>query len=69
MNDVGRANGVARVTVNGNGRELRDVSWRTDERTVIQSVALECFFGGSSKRHTTPGYQQWIEFRDVEVQR
>lgn len=67
LNDPGRANGVARVTINGNARELRDVSFRDDERTLIQSVAMECFFGGSSRRHMTPRRKQRIEFRDVVV--
>ena len=67
LNDPGRANGVARVTVNGNSKELRDVSFRDDADTLIQSVAMECFFGGSSKRHMTPGYKQQIEFKDVVV--
>ena len=67
MNDVGMSNGVARVAINGNARELTDVSWRTDDATLIQSVAMECFFGGSSQRHRTPARQQRIEFRDVMV--
>jgi hypothetical protein len=67
LNDVGRANGVARVTINGNTEKLTDVSFRDREATRIQSVAMECFFGGGSKSHMTPGYTQRIEFKDVYV--
>ena len=67
LNDVGKANGVARVTINGCTRELNDVSFRERKDTLIQSVALECFFGGSSKYHMTPGYKQSLEFKDVMV--
>lgn len=67
LNDPDEANGVAAVTVNGCTRELADMSFRNDETTLIQSVALECFFGGSSKWHMTPKYKQRLEFKDVVV--
>lgn len=67
MNTPGVADGKARVTVNGKTNILDDVSFRDTAETKIQSIAIECFFGGSSKAHMTPGYTQRVKFKNIQV--
>ena len=67
LNDIGKANGVVRVTVNGKKAGINDVSFRNRAETMIRSVAVVSFFGGNSKFHTTPSYPQSIIFKDITV--
>lgn len=61
------ADGKLRVRVNGRTNTLDDVSFRDKKETKIQSIAMECFFGGSSKYHMTPGYKQTTKFKDITL--
>jgi hypothetical protein len=61
------ADGKLRVRVNGRTNTLDDVSFRDTRETKIQSIAMECFFGGSSKYHMTPGNKQTTRFKDIAL--
>lgn len=67
MNTPGLANGRVRMRVNQQVKTLDDVSFRDTDDTKIQSIAMECFFGGSSKYHMTPGYKQSLKMKDIQV--
>eukprot|EP00890_Picochlorum_soloecismus_P003647 jgi/Picsp_1/4283/NSC_01792-R1_polysaccharide lyase family 14 protein len=67
LNTPGVADGKVRMRVNGRTNTLDDVSFRDRKETKIQSIAMECFFGGSSKYHMTPGYKQTTKFKDIKL--
>jgi len=67
LNTPGVADGKVRLRVNGRRKTLDDVSFRNKKETKIQSIAMECFFGGSSKYHMTPGYKQTTKFKDIKL--
>lgn len=67
LNTPGVADGRVRVRVNGREKTLDDVSFREREDTKIQSIAIECFFGGSSKYHMTPGYVQTVRMKNFQI--
>lgn len=67
LNTPGKADGKVRVKINGQVNKLYDVSFRDRNETKIQSIAIECFFGGSSKYHMTPGYTQTTKFKDIKL--
>lgn len=54
LNAPGRADGSARVTVNGVTRSVDGVVWRQSAAVRVQSVALVSFFGGGSLEWATP---------------
>ena len=67
LNTPGVADGKVRVQINGKEKTLDDVSFRDKEETKIQSIAIECFFGGSSKYHMTPGYTQTVRMKNFQL--
>lgn len=67
LNTPRLADGKLRVRVNGRTNTLDDVSFRDKKETKIQSIAMECFFGGSSKYHMTPGYKQTTKFKEIKL--
>lgn len=67
LNTPGVANGKLRVRINNEEKTLDDISFRDKRDTKIQSIAIESFFGGSSKYHMTPGYEQAIKMKNFKV--
>lgn len=67
LNTPGMADGKVRLRVNERTNTLNDVSLRDTAETKVQSIAMECFFGGSSKDHMTPGYRQTTKFKNIKL--
>ena len=54
MNDVGQANGVLGLTINGHTERLADVILRDNNAVQINSVKITSFYGGNSKAWAPP---------------
>ena len=54
MNDVGQANGVLGLTINGHTERLADVILRDNNAVQINRVKITSFYGGNSKAWAPP---------------
>lgn len=67
MNTVGKADGYLRMQVNDVVREIDDIVWRTDERTLIQDVYWVSIFGGSGKKFAPRNPNAYSLYRNIRM--
>ena len=66
LNDPGKRNGLLRLTVNGQTRELDDVVYRESREVKINMVLTQVFFGGGS-REWCAKKKETVSLKDFKV--
>lgn len=66
LNDPGKRNGLLRLSINGQTRELDDVIYRESSDIRINMVLTQLFFGGGS-REWCAKKKETVSFKDFKV--